>query len=252
MTRLRDLVFGRQPVLERLNSGEPIDKIIIQSGASGENLLTIKQAAKAQQVPVSQAPREAMERLAFGKSSRVHQGVIAYTAAIRFQRLEDLIPFLYEQGEVPLIYVLDGITDVRNFGAIARTALASGAHGLVVGMRDVARASHDAVKASAGALHQIPVCREPSPVQAIEQLQAHGLKVYGLAADGEHKPWEVPLTEPVALVAGAEDRGLSHESAGRVNGLVHLPMPGEFDSYNVSVAVGMLAYEAARQRVRRH
>jgi 23S rRNA (guanosine2251-2'-O)-methyltransferase len=251
MTRLRDLVFGRHPVLERLRAGEPIDKIIVQRGASGENLLTIKQAAKEQQVPVTQAPREAMERLAFGKSSRVHQGVIAYTAAIRFQRLEDLIPFLYEQGEVPLIYVLDGITDVRNFGAIARTALASGAHGLVVGMRDVARASHDAVKASAGALHQIPVCRESSPAEAIATLQAHGVKVFGLAADGEHEAWELPLRDPVALVAGAEDRGLSNDSMARVDSTVRLPMPGDFDSYNVSVAVGMLAYEAARQRSER-
>lgn len=250
MTRLRDLVFGRYPVLERLRSGAPIDKIVVQRGASGENLLSIKQEAKAQRVPVTQAPREAMERLAFGNSSRVHQGVIAYTAAIRFQRLEDLIPFLYEQGEVPMIYVLDGITDVRNFGAIARTALASGAHGMVVGMRDVARAGHDAVKASAGALHQLPVCREPSPADAIAQLKEHGLKVYGLSADGEHEAWNLPLTDPVALVAGAEDRGLSDDSMARVDGMVRLPMPGDFDSYNVSVAMGMLAYEAARQRGR--
>jgi 23S rRNA (guanosine2251-2'-O)-methyltransferase len=247
MARRRDLVFGRQPVLELLRSGEPVDKLVLLRGASGESFEAIKAEARRQRVPWLTVPREALDRHCSGN----HQGVVAYAADVRFHRVDDLVPWLYEQGRVPFLVVLDGVTDVRNFGAIARTALAAGADGLVIGMRDVSRVGPDAMKASAGALRHLAVCREDSPLRAVEALRAHGLKVYGLAAEGGVLPWALDARDPLAVVAGAEDRGLDAELRGALDGLVCLPMPGEFDSYNVSVAVGMMAYEVARQRAAR-
>ncbi len=240
----RDLVFGRQPVLELFRSGSPVEKVVLQRGASGEGIAELKTYCRERRVPLQQVPREALQRLCSGH----HQGVLAYTASIRYQLLEDLLPFVFEQGLMPYMIVLDGVTDVRNFGAIARTAQASGAHGLVLGMRDAAPANPEAIKASAGALLQLPVCREASTAGAIESLQQHGLKVYGLEAGRGSMPWQCDLREPFAIVAGGEGEGLSPAVRELLSDVISLPMPGGFESYNVSVAVGMVAYECARQR----
>ncbi len=239
------MVFGRQPVLTLLESGTPVEKIFFQRGASGSAIDTLKSLSRQLRVPLQAVPREALNRMSSGH----HQGVIAYTAEIRYQLLEDLLPFVYEQGETPLIAVLDGVTDVRNFGAIARTCLASGFHALVVGLRDAAPANSEAIKASAGALLNLPVCRELSIPKALELAQQHGLRTIGLAADGAHFPWESDLRIPLALVAGAEGEGLSPAVLEQLDQTLKLPMPGSFDSFNVSVAVGMMAYEVSRQRL---
>ncbi len=244
-SKRHDLVFGRQPVLELFESATPVEKVFFQRGASGEAIIALKELSRRFRVPMQAVPREALARMTSGH----HQGVVAYTAEIRYQLLEDLLPFVYEQGLSPFIIVLDGVTDVRNFGAIARTALAAGAHGLVVGLRDAAPANSEAIKASAGALLNIPVCRELSAAGALEQIRQHGLRIYGLSAKGSSWPWEEDLKIPFAIVAGAEGEGLSAGVRDNLDGELRLPMPGHFDSYNVSVAVGMLAYEAAKQRI---
>ena len=178
-----------------------------------------------------------------------HQGAVAEIAPIPFADFEESVERIIANAKIaPLILLLDGLTDVRNFGAIARTALACGAHGLVVGLRDAAPANSEAVKASAGALLQIPVCREISIVNAIEQLQQHGLRILGLSADAESMPWQEDFRVPVAVVAGAEGAGLHPDVRNALDNNMRLPMPGNFDSYNVSVALGMIAYEAAKQR----
>ena len=243
-SKRHDLVFGRQPVLELFETGTPVEKVFIQRGATGEAIVALKELVRRHRVPMQAVPREALARMTSGH----HQGVLAYTAEISYQFLEDLLPFLYERGETPFLFVLDGVTDVRNFGAIARTALACRAHGLVVGLRDAAPANSEAVKASAGALLQIPVCREISIVNAIEQLQQHGLRILGLSADAESMPWQEDFRVPVAVVAGAEGAGLHPDVRNALDNNMRLPMPGNFDSYNVSVALGMIAYEAAKQR----
>jgi len=243
--RKTDLVFGRQPVLELLRSGEAVDKILLQKGITGESVTAVKNAARDARVPWQTVPREALNRHVSGN----HQGMLAYTAEVQYLLLEDLIPMIYERGEVPFLVLLDGITDVRNFGAIARTALAAGAHGIIIGMRDVARAGSDALKASAGALRQIPVCRESSTGAAADMLRQHGLTLVGLTGDGQKLPWESDMRVPVALVAGSEGRGISQEVREQLDIAMRLPMPGDFDSYNVSVAMGMAAYEVARQRM---
>jgi len=244
-SKRHDLVFGRQPVLSLFEAGTPVEKVIFQRGATGEAIVALKDLCKRFRVPMQAVPREALARMTSGN----HQGVLAYTAEIGYQLLEDLLPFLYEEGASPFLVALDGVTDVRTFGAIARTALGAGAHGLVVGMRDAAPANSEAIKASAGALLNIPVCRELTMSSALEQMQQHGLMRIGLAAEGAHFPWQEDLTIPFVIVAGAEGEGLSSAIREQLDLVVKLPMPGDFDSYNVSVAVAMLAYEAAKQRL---
>lgn len=239
-----NLVFGRQPVLELFQQGTPVEKIFLQRGATGDAVVQLRELARRFRVPLQGVPREALARMTSGH----HQGVVAYTAEVQYQLLEDLLPFLYEQGEVPFLVLLDGVTDVRNFGAIARTALASGAHGLVVGLRDAAPANAEAIKASAGALLQLPVCRETSLPAAIRDLQQHGLRILGLSANAPVLSWSEDLKIPIALVAGAEGSGMQDDVQELLDGSIALPMHGSFDSYNVSVAVGMVCYEVMRQR----
>ncbi|HAE13915.1 MAG: 23S rRNA (guanosine(2251)-2'-O)-methyltransferase RlmB [Chitinophagales bacterium] len=239
-----NLVFGRQPVAELLQGDKEVDSILIQTGAQGDVLKQIRQLAVMKGVPVKSVPVEKLNRLTGGN----HQGVIAFTAAISYVSIADLLPLIIESGEVPLIIVLDGITDVGNFGAIARTAWAAGAHALVIAGTGAAPVNADAMKASAGALQEIPVCREAILATALETIQLHGLAIYGADAHASAIPATTDLSIPCAIVMGSEDRGISSEARAMLTETVSIPMARDFDSYNVSVAAGMLLYEAMKQR----
>lgn len=242
--RRKDIVFGRQPVVELFETEARVDKVYLAKNATGESIGMIRAAARNFRVPLQIVPKEALNRMTGGN----HQGVIAVTAEIAYQKLEDIIPHLYEQGKTPFFIVLDGITDVRNFGAIARTAAAAGVHAVAVGMKDAAPANSEAVRTSAGTLRKLNVCREKSAKAAVELLRMHGIPCYGLEGSGDIAPWDCNLNEPVCLVLGSEEHGISGSVKALLQGTIKLPIAANIDSYNVSVAAGMICYEAMKQR----
>lgn len=240
-----NIVYGRQPVLELLITSKPVDKILMQQGAHGDVITEIRKTAKEKGVPVKVVPEEKLKSITNGN----HQGVIAFTAAVTFQKLEDILPFIIEKGETPLILILDSITDVRNFGAISRTAYAGGVHAIVIPFTDTAPLNSEAIKASAGALQNIPVCREKNLQAVIDYLELNGITIIGTDAKSETPIFKLDLTVPVAFILGSEDAGISYVLQKRFTYAASVPSVRKFDSYNVSVAAGMILYETMRQRM---
>lgn len=239
-----NIVFGRQPVIELLQAAKPIDKILLQQGAHGETVNDIRKLAKEKEVPVKTVPEEKLNTITGGN----HQGVIAFTSAVDFQKIENILPLIIEKGETPLLLILDGITDVRNFGAIARTAYAAGVHALIIPFTDTSPINSEAIKTSAGALYKIAVCREKNLQAVIDYLELNGLLLIGTDANAEQKIYTLDLTPPLAFIIGSEDTGISYILRKRLTHLASIPVIQEFDSYNVSVAAGMVLYECMRQR----
>lgn len=238
-------IYGRNPVMEALEEGVDIEKVLIARGTQGEAIRQISQRARELGIPLQYVPPEKLNREVKGS----HQGVLAMRSAVHYYQVEDVIPTIYEKGEVPLFVLLDQITDVRNVGAIARSAYAAGVHALIVPEKGSAPMHADAMKASAGALEHLAVCRHTRLDQAIRTLQTNGIVVIGLDSRGEKPLKEFDLTQPVAVVMGAEDTGMGTETLRTVDHLALLPMVRSFDSYNVSVAAGMALYEVMRQRM---
>ncbi|MCB0567408.1 MAG: 23S rRNA (guanosine(2251)-2'-O)-methyltransferase RlmB [Phaeodactylibacter sp.] len=238
------IIYGRHPVVDALRSGTPIEKVMLQQGIRGEMEKELRHLCRDENVLLQVVPKERLNKIVRGN----HQGVIALQALIRYYRLEDVLPGIYERSETPLIVLLDGVTDVRNFGAIARTAEAAGAQALVIPQKNSAQINAEAMKTSAGALAAIPVCRESSLIAAIEYLQLSGIKV--LASDlAASKPlYALDLRQPVAFILGAEGEGISPAVARAADDQFIIPQKGTTDSFNVSVAAGMMLYEAMRQR----
>jgi len=237
-------VFGRHPVIEAINSGKTIDKVLLQQDAAGEMAREIRKLCKEKFIPLQMVPKERLNRFVRGN----HQGVMCWLSLIEYQSLEDLLPTIYEKSEVPLILLLDGVTDVRNFGAIARSAEVFGAHAIVIPRKKSAQITPDAIKTSAGALLEIPVCREPSIIAAMEFLQQSGVQVFASDLKSRREMKELDLTVPCALIIGAEDRGVSRSLLQVVDKTFLIPQAGKTDSLNVSVATGIMMYEAMSQR----
>jgi 23S rRNA (guanosine2251-2'-O)-methyltransferase len=239
------LLSGRKPVLEALEQGVNIEKIFLLRTASGPEINAIKQKAREFNVPVSQVPVEKLDNL-----TRVqHQGVVAWASLLQYVELQAGISHVVEQGKTPLFLLLDGITDVRNVGAIARSALCCGAQALILPTSHAASLTDEAIKTSAGALRKIMLCRVPSVPQALDILRLNGIQVLGTQMKGSIPVYESDLTIPSAIVMGAEDTGISKDVLKRADQLIRIPMVSGFDSLNVSVAAGMVLYEALRQRV---
>ncbi|MEZ5057797.1 MAG: 23S rRNA (guanosine(2251)-2'-O)-methyltransferase RlmB [Saprospiraceae bacterium] len=238
------IVFGRHPVLDALNGNQPVDKVLLQQGTRGELEVTLRHLCKEKNVALQNVPKEKLNFLVRGN----HQGVVAFISPITFSRVEDVVPFLFEKGVNPAIAVLDGITDVRNFGAIARSAEVMGFHAIVIPTKGGAQINADAVKASAGALLKIPVCKEPSLVNAMIYLKNSGLQVVSSALDGAKPMGNLDLKGPTAVVIGAEGSGVSKGVQKESNSLFFIPQLGETDSLNASVASGIIFYELQRQR----
>ncbi len=237
-------VFGRHPVIEAINSGKTIDKVLLQQDAAGEMAREIRKLCKEKFIPLQMVPKERLNRFVRGN----HQGVMCWLSLIEYQSLEDLLPTIYEKSEVPLILLLDGVTDVRNFGAIARSAEVLGAHAIVIPRKKSAQITPDAIKTSAGALLEIPVCREPSIIAAMEFLQQSGVQVYASDLKSRREMKDLDFTVPCALIIGAEDRGVSRSLLQVVDKTFLIPQVGKTDSLNVSVATGIMMYEAMSQR----
>ena len=231
-------------MLEALDSSRSIDKILVKREINGDLIKEILAKAREYDVPVQRVPNEKLNRI----TMKNHQGVIAIVCPVRYYNLDNLIASLYEEGKTPLGIILDGVTDARNFGAIARSAECAGADFIIIPERGSASVTSDSVRASAGALLHIPVCREKDLASTISRLQSNGYKVVGASEKSKVNYTEIDYAVPVAIVMGAEDTGLSPEVLRRCDDLAAIPILGKVGSLNVSVACGVLLYEAVRQR----
>lgn len=238
------MLFGMRPIIEAINAGKEIDKIFIQTGLTGELWFELRKLIQQRSIPSQHVPPEKLNRLT-GKN---HQGVIAYVSLVTYQSIENILPFVFEQGKIPLILVLDRITDVRNFGAIARSAECAGVDAIVIPSRGAAQVNGDAVKTSAGALHQIPICRSENLKQTLDFLKNSGLQLVACTEKAGKKHFEADFSFPTAIILGSEEDGISDEYLKRADVKVKIPLFGKIESLNVSVATGVVLYEAVRQR----
>ena len=237
------MIFGVHPLLEALESGREIDKIFVRRGLRSDEIQRIMTIARERIIPVQSVPVEKLDRL----TQRNHQGVIAFLAEVEYTNLEQLIPMIYEEGRAPFVILLDGLTDVRNFGAIARSAECAGADAIIIPERGSVSVTGDAIKTSAGALLRIPVCRVSSIPWAIRLLQGNGIRIATASERGREIYTETNLSKPIALVMGSEETGPSDESLRLSDSIVRIPQVGSIGSLNVSVAAGILMYEVLRQ-----
>lgn len=238
-------IFGLRAVIEAIEAGKEIDKVLLRKDMGGELARELIALIRTRDIPCQRVPVEKLNRI----TMKNHQGAIALLSPVTYWHLDELVPRLFEEGTVPFIIVLDGVTDTRNFGAIARTAECAGADAIVIPRRDSVSVTPDAVKTSAGALLHLPVCREHSTASAIRYLKECGIRVLGATEKGTEDYTRVDMTVPLAIVMGAEDTGLSEESLRLCDKLAGIPMIGRIASLNVSVAAGIFIYEAVRQRL---
>ena len=239
------LVIGRAAILEAFKTGKQLDRIYMQNTVHGEGIDEIKLLAAQYLVPINKVPVEKLNN--FNVSN--HEGCIAQISKIQYQDLQDVISFVVEKGEAPLIIILDGITDIRNIGAIARSAFCFGVHAIVIPDKGVGSLNEDAILTSAGALEQIAVCRVNSLMKAVDDLHLNGIKVYASVMGAATNVFDCNFNEPAAIVMGAEEKGIYPALMKVCDEKFAIPMTGDFDSLNVSVATGIILYEAVRQRL---
>lgn len=239
------MVFGIRAIMEAIQSGQEIESLFIQRGIGGPLMQELRQVLRDYDVPYQQVPLEKLNRI----TRKNHQGAIAIISPIAYNKIENIVPLIFEKGENPLILILDSITDVRNLGAIARTAECSGVHALVVPQKGSAEINPDTIKTSAGALFNIDVCREENLAKTVKFLQESGIQVVVSTEKTEDSLYEVDFTVPTALVLGSEEFGVSSEIIRIADKLARIPMVGKTGSLNVSVSAGVVLYEAIRQRI---
>jgi len=242
----KQLVYGMHPVLEALSSGKSIEKIWLKQGLESERMGRIRDAAKERDIPIQFVPEVRLQRFVPNGN---HQGIVAMLSAVTYQELENIILQVQEAGEQALFVMLDGVKDVRNFGAIARTAECMGVHTIIVPAQGSAAANADAVKVSAGALNYLPVCRENNLIDSLLLMQSYGIKTYGCTEKAGQNLFAGKFSESCCLVFGSEEKGMSNQVLKRVDELIGIPLQGSISSLNVSVAVGMVLSEALRQRI---
>lgn len=240
-----DYIFGLRAVIEAIEAGKEIDKIFISKTLHSDVAQELLVKARQAQILMLRVPPEKLSRI----TRKNHQGVVAILSAVAYHRLDHLVPELYEAGLLPFIIVLDGITDVHNFGAIARTAECGGADAIIIPQHGSVSVGGDAIKTSAGALMHLPVCRERSTRSAVKFLKDNGYRIVAVSEKADRNYTTADYTGPVALVMGAEDTGISDEVMELCDTRVAIPMFGQIGSLNVSVAAGVLIYEVVRQRL---
>jgi 23S rRNA (guanosine2251-2'-O)-methyltransferase len=239
------LIVGRQPLIETIRSGRAVDKILLQRNTVGEAIAEIRELAREYNIPVQVVPVEKLGSL----TKANHQGVVAIAGLVQYMDLQQVIDHTVAAGALPLFVMLDGVTDVRNIGAIARTAVCCGAQALVIPDKGVGALNEEAMKSSAGALERVNVCRVPSLLKAVDTLHLNGIKVYTSEMRAELKVFELPLAEPCCIVMGSEDKGVQPYIRKAADEFFSIPMAGDFDSLNVSVAAGIILYEAMKKRI---
>ena len=237
-------IYGTHAILEALNECQPIDQILIKKQSDSEQIKEIIIQAKKQNVTIKSVPIEKLNKI----TRKAHQGVIAFMSPVEFHDVEQIVPSLFEKGEVPFLVLLDQVSDVRNFGSITRTCECMGVHAIVIPHHGSAQINADAVKTSAGALLKIPVCKTFSLKKTISYLQESGIEVICVAEKFSRNCYDVDLTKPVALVFGSEDTGIEQHIIDMASTCIKIPMQGEISSLNVSVAAAICVYEVCRQR----
>jgi len=237
-------IYGLRPLIESIKAGKEIDRVLIQKGLKGELFPELFELIRRFEIPFQNVPIEKLNRL----TRKNHQGVVAFISSITYQPITEIVPAIYELGEVPLILILDGVTDVRNFGAVARTAECAGVHAIVIPEQGAAQINADAMKTSAGALNNIPVSRVKNLNETIDFLKNSGLKMVAATEKADLFYNDINLTVPTAIIMGAEDTGVSPAYIKKSDIAVKIPILGKTDSLNVSVATAIMVYEAVRQR----
>ena len=241
----KNIIAGRNPVTEALKSGQTIDKILLFKNASGDAVNEIRTLAKQMNVPVQYVPNEKLNSL----TNINHQGVVAFKSVVYYQDLQEVIDWVNEKGEAALFVMLDGVTDIRNIGAIARSSVCCGAQAIIIPDKGVGALNEEAMKSSAGALEKIQVCRVNSLLKAVDTLHLNGIKVFTSEMKAAKKLFELDFSEPCCFIMGNEEKGIQPFLTKAADEHFTIPMKGDFDSLNVSVAAGMILYEAMKQRL---
>jgi 23S rRNA (guanosine2251-2'-O)-methyltransferase len=244
---MTDIIFGKNAVAEAFNAGMDIEKVFVLSNMKGEYEVQIRNLCRDHSVPLAKVPEVKLNELS---KYKVHQGVVALISPIKYHEYKDIISAAVDAGQTPLMIILDGVTDVRNVGAISRSAYYFGAHGLIISGNFAGRINEDTVKSSAGAILSLPVCRVSSLLHLVSDLQSLGLKVVATSLKDAVSPEDADLKEPLAIILGAEDKGLHYKVLEIVDEAIKIPSYNDFDSLNVSVAAGVLLYECTRQRAK--
>jgi 23S rRNA (guanosine2251-2'-O)-methyltransferase len=239
-----DTIYGTRAVIEAIRAGKQIEKIMIQSGLTNDLIKELIYAAKDQKVPYTFVPAEKLKRL----SAKNHQGVVCILSSVSYSSLDNIIQKAYDEGREPFLLILDRVTDVRNFGAIARTAECAGVDAIVIGEKGSAPITSDAMKTSAGALNHLPVCREKDLKTTLKSLRESGIKVIACTEKTSKKIFDIEISGPVALIMGSEEDGISDVLLKDADELASIPMKGKIGSLNVSVASGVAIYEVVRRR----
>jgi 23S rRNA (guanosine2251-2'-O)-methyltransferase len=239
-----DFIFGIRAIAEAIQAGKEIDKVLFRKGLAGDLFKELQELIREHNIPAQQVPEEKLNRI----TRKNHQGVVAFLSPIVYQSIEQIVPTLFEQGRIPFILILDSLTDVRNIGAIARTAECAGVDAIIVPDKGSAQINADAVKTSAGALHHIPVCRVKSLFHTVKFLQESGLRIFAASEKADQIYYQHDYTVPLVLVMGSEDTGISPELIRSSDFLVRIPILGNIQSLNVSAATSVLVYEVIRQR----
>lgn len=237
-------IFGIHPLLEALHEGKIPEKILIQKGLTGNNFQKLFRLIRERKLPYQMVPVEKLNRI----TRKNHQGIIAQISLITYTPLEMVISSIYEKGETPLLVILDRVTDVRNLGAIARTAECAGAHALILPEKASAPVNADAIKTSAGALSRMAVCREREILESIAFLKESGIQIVACSEKGAKPVFETKLNGPLAIIMGSEDKGVSGACLTMSDEVVAIPQKGRTSSLNVSVAAGVVLFEVIRQR----
>lgn len=240
-----DQIFGIRATIEAIRSGKEINKVLIRKGLKGELFHELYEEVKEHQIPFQIVPAERFNKI----SNKNHQGVITLVSPITYYQLEDILPGIFESGKIPFLLMLDKVNDVRNFGAIARTAECSGVDAIIISAKGSASINADAVKTSAGALHHIPVCREKDLKKTIHLLQESGIVVMAATEKAEDLYFKKDLTVPLAVMMGSEEKGIAWDYLRLTDGSLSIPINGNIESLNVSAATAILCYEVVRQRI---
>ena len=238
------MIFGVRAVIEAIEAGSTVDKIFLKQDTTGELTQELTALAKDHNIPIQRVPLEKLNRL----TRKNHQGVVAFISPVAYYDIEEIVARIYEEGKIPSIIILDGITDTRNFGAIARTADCAGIDAILIPERGSVSVTPESIKTSAGALFHIPVCRCRNLTDTVRILKASGIKIIGASEKTEFSYTQADMAVPVGVIMGAEDTGISRQLLRECDQLVSIPMKGNISSLNVSVAAGIMMYEIVRQR----
>jgi 23S rRNA (guanosine2251-2'-O)-methyltransferase len=239
------LVIGFKEVIDAMHSGRQLERIYLQSTRNGAMVDELKKLAATHQVPINKVPVEKLN--SFNVSN--HEGCVGLISKIQYQDLQQVISFIVEKGELPFFLILDGVTDIRNIGGIARSAFCFGVHAIIIPEKGVGTLNEDAILTSAGALEKIAVCRVGSLMKTIDDLHLNGIHVFASEMTAGKNISDIDFKEPCAIVVGGEENGISPALIKICDEQFRIPMPGDFESLNVSVATGVILYEAATQRI---